>query len=128
MCADCSFPKSVARGSDAFRGEESGVEPNETTESAASTSDYASCCDDLASPADDADMLSDRAAALPACSQQGTASASAGPQEPIRFPAIQLRLLSPLSSDMVAEREVAVSASGEYTPQHIPFYVVSAEL
>ncbi|KAK9915450.1 hypothetical protein WJX75_009358 [Coccomyxa subellipsoidea] len=67
---------------------------------AASDTDYASCCDDLAAAAD----------------VDAAAEGFAEPMEvdaDVLYPSFELRLPSPMTSDMVAEREAALAALGE---------------
>ena len=75
---------------------------------AASDTDYASCCDDLAAAAD----------------VDAAAEGFAEPMEDdadVLYPSFELRLPSPVTSDMVAEREAALAALGACTPP--PFCV-----
>jgi hypothetical protein len=93
----------------------SSLDAYEAAESAASSSEYASCCDDVPSQTE-LDLSSEADAAL-----QSRRQSSAGASRPVQgrfqegllFPAIQLRLPPPVTSDMVAEREAALAALGE---------------
>lgn len=76
-----------------------GEEARDGGSAAASDTDYASCCDDLAAAAD----------------LDAVADSFAEPMEvdaDVQFPSFELRLPSPVTSDMVAEQEAARAALG----------------
>ncbi|BDA43382.1 Rab3 GTPase-activating protein catalytic subunit [Coccomyxa sp. Obi] len=76
------------------------VAADQSEDAKESDTDYASCCDDLPSAAD-----IDAAAA--------DAAQSMEVDEAELYPSFELRLPSPVTSDMVAEREAALAALGE---------------
>lgn len=111
LCSQyCANTRQSVGSSNCGGDAESCTEYSEAAESAASTSEYASCSDDLVTPADIEAPPDSSAASIIG----GHLSKSdAGHEQLIRFPAIQLRLPSPVTSDMVAEREAALAALGE---------------
>lgn len=78
------------------------VAADQSEDARESDTDYASCCDDLPSAADIDAATADSAQSMEV-------------DEGVLYPSFELRLPSPVTSDMVAEREAALAALGERT-------------